>query len=648
MTGANSFSDRMSPMKRLTFTLLIFLFALALLTTAPQAAHSQEPGPPPLATAGSAADSTPASPTFGPTAVQPNTVSNVADTQLVVTGSGFLEGSAVILDGYGALDTTFVSASMLRALLPAGAPAGRYHVRVVNPDASAAVLENGLTITAPAPTAGPTDTPQPTNTPAPTAFVRPVIVVQSYGASAAEITPGSNLDFEMTLANAGQTTATNVIATFVTGDFTPRATGGVRAIGNLTPGQSSRFWQPLAAGSGLTGGGIATLQVRVTYTDVSGTAYEETFALTFPVRRAASGVAATATPTPTATATATAAPRLRPQLLVAHYAADKDPLSPGSRFNLSMDVLNQGTSGARRITLIVGGGVEGSLPPAEGTPPPGGVPGAGGEFGNFAPVGSSNVRFLGDLAQNETLTANVELIVNANTDPGAYPVIVSFVYTDAEGASYIDEQVVTLLVFETPNVDINFYMEPPPLFVGQPGPLPVQLVNIGKASTIFGNMNVSAPGAQLTNNNVFVGALEPGGFYPLDANIIPAEPGPLDLTVRVSYTDDFNQPQVITRTLTVEVMDAPVFEEPPIDPNTGEPINPEGPIGPGGPFPGDEGASGNETWRQKAWRFILGLLGLSSGPPASDPGMMPGEGIPPMDGPVMPGPSGPGVGGPAQ
>lgn len=606
---------------------LIVILGLALLIGAARPVVGQETG-----------TETPGPVGFGPTAVQPNRVSNTVDTQLVVTGAGFEDGAAVVVDGYGALDTTFVSASMLRALLPAGAAAGVYDVRVVNPDAAAAVLPEALTITAPAPTAGPTDTPEPTNTPQPTAFVRPVIVVQSYGASSAQITPGSNLDFEMTLANAGQAVASNVIATFVSGDFTPRATGGVRAIGNLAQGQSSRFWQPLAAGSGLTSGGIATLEVRVTYTDLLGTAYEETFALTFPVVRTASGVAPTETPTPTATATATSAPRLRPQLLISAYEADVDPLTPGSRFRLSMDILNQGNADARRVTLIVGGGVEEVVPPAEGTPQPGGgVSGAGGEFGNFAPVGSSNVKFLGDLAQDETLVAHVDLIVNASTDPGAYPVVVSFVYTDAEGGSFVDEQVVTLLVYKSPQVEINFYMEPPPFFVGQPGPLPLQLVNVGSSSTIFGNMGVTAPGAQLTNNNIFVGALEPGGFFPLDASLLPEQPGPLELTVRVSYTDDFNQAQVITRTLSVEVMEmeAPPFEEePPIDPGTG------GPAGPMDPGMGEGGS--NETWRQKAWRFILGLIGLSSGP-RSDPGGMPPGGFPPPGGDPGMGPgSGPG------
>lgn len=583
----------------------------------------------------------PTSVDFGPTAVQPNNVSNGADTQLVVTGAGFADGAAVILDGYGALDTTFVSASMLRALLPANVPPGTYDIRVVNPDAASAVLPGALTITA---VAGPTNTPEPSATPQPTAFSRPVIIVQSYGASSAEITPGQNLDFEITLANAGQSVASNIIATFVSGDFIPRATGGVRSVGTLSQGQSSRFWQPLFATGDLSGRATAVLEVHVAYTDVAGTSYNETFSLTFPVVRPSSGggPAATSTPTPTPTI----APRLRPQLLVAAYETDKEQLEPGVRFTLQLEVRNQGNADAERITLIVGGGTDSDgVPPPDGTPGtgpsvPGGVSGGGGEFGNFAPVGSSNVRYLGGLREGDTLEAEVQLIVNASTEPGAYPVIVSFVYNDATGTSFVDEQVVTLLVYSRPQVEINFYMEPPLLFAGQPGPIPLQIINIGKESTIFGNLSVTGEGAEFTNNNIFVGALEPGGFFPLDASVIPEQPGTLELIAQVSYTDDFNQQQVISRTLTMEVMEA-MIEEPPIDPGMG------GPDGPGMP-PMEPEPGGAESWQQKVWRFVLGLIGLSSGPAQPDvidPGFPPPGGEPPLDepGPVIPG----GPGGPA-
>ncbi|MCZ7669858.1 MAG: hypothetical protein M5U34_23105 [Chloroflexi bacterium] len=87
----------------------------------------------------------------------------------------------------------------------------------------------------------------------------------------------------MTLANAGQIPASNIIATFISGSFVARDTGGVRAIGGLQPGEKARFWQPLAASADLAGQAIGTLEVKVDYTDSNGTAYSETFALTFPI-----------------------------------------------------------------------------------------------------------------------------------------------------------------------------------------------------------------------------------------------------------------------------------------------------------------------------------------------------------------------------
>ena len=199
------------------------------------------------------------------TEVQPNTITGGIPTELVITGNGFVTGAVVILDGYGALTTVFVSANVLRATVSSDVPAAVYDLTVVNPDATSATLPGALTVLN---HPGPTNTPLATGTPAPTTFVRPLLTVQSYGASSSEIVPGENLDFEMTLINSGQIAATNVIVSFEAGDFTPRTTGGVVAIGALNPSETNRFWQPLAASRSLAGNSIATLPVKVTYTDV--------------------------------------------------------------------------------------------------------------------------------------------------------------------------------------------------------------------------------------------------------------------------------------------------------------------------------------------------------------------------------------------
>lgn len=539
------------------------------------------------------------------TSVQPNAVSSANAVTLVVTGAGFTNDAVVVVEGYGALGTTFVSATVLTAALPAGVPTGVYAVTVILSDASSATLPNALTVTG------------STATPAPTAFARPLLVVQSYGASSVEIPPGVDLDFEMTLVNAGQSTATNIVATFPSGDFVPRVTGGVRAIGTVGPGQTARFFQPLASSVSLAGKTIATLEVKVSYTDANGTPYNETFTLTFPVAQPQrSGPAATATPTPTAR------PALRPQLVVTSSSTDVSQLQPGGRFMLNLSVQNVGNANAKRVTVIVGGGTSaGTTGGASGTAQPGGgVSGAGGEFTNFAPLNSSNVQFLGDLAAGASITAQQILIVNASTKPGAYTLKLSFAYTDDKNSSFTDDQVVTLLVYQPPLLDLSFYRDPGPLFAGQPNSLPLQVVNLGRSVVVLGNVKVAAAqgGAQFSNNVALVGNLDIGFPFTLDAIVIPDQPGSLELTVNVDYTDDFNQPQTITKTLTVEVLES----GPVIDPG-------EEPGLPGGPPPEPQ------TFLQKLWRFFLGLIGLDSGPPGGGSVPPPGE-VPPPEGLPLP------------
>ncbi len=526
---------------------------------------------------------------------QPGTVSNATSTSILVSAAGLQAGAQVVLDNFGALVTT-VEGAGLRAEIPAGIPAGAYTVRVVNPDGGTA------TAAAPLNVLGPTSTPAPTTTPAPTAFARPQLVVISFGASTPEIVPDQNLDFEMTVQNAGGGTATNIVAEFVAGDFQPRTTGGIRSLGSLAPGATSRFFQPLYATKDLRGKQIAVQEVKVTYTNPEGQSYSDSFRLTFPVKQPVSGpVQPTATPT--------TAPIVRPQLLVTAYNTDVAQLQPGSAFSLELDLQNVGTGPARRVTLIVGGGSTSSVP--GGTPDPGnpgGVTGGGGDFTNFAPLGASNVQSLGDLEAGQTFVARQPLIVNSTTAAGAFPMKLTFIYIDAQGKSYQDDQVITLLVFKSPQVEIAFSRDPGLLIMGQPNILPLQVTNLRKDSTILGNMRVgvaedSGSGATFENNTALIGALEAGGSYPLDATVYPDAAGTLPLVVTINYTDDFNQPQTITATLDVEVMDAP-----PIDPN----FPPDG-----GPVdPGIDNTQ--ESFTDMLVRFLKGFLGLGSG--RSSPG----------------------------
>lgn len=532
---------------------------------------------------------------FEITGVTPEIISNNHDNTITISGNDFISGAVVSLDGYGSLSTSYSSSTTLMATVPAGIPIGVYSVTITNPDATTASLSSALTVITEVPTVSPSSTAtiavSTSTSKPPIGYERPVIVVDTYSLSQDTISPGDSFTLYVTLYNAGQKYATNAVATFTPGDLMPRESGGVIAVGEIAPGNHSAFGQPFLLNSDVWAS-VTSINMLVTYTDETGIMYSETFTITLPVFHSYSPIK---TPTPTPTQSPTAS--IKPQLVITGYTTDITPLQPGVQFNLSINIQNMGNSTAKRVTMIVGGG-SGSSSVDGGTQQPGGISGASGEFTNFAPIGSSNIQSLGDFSPGNSSDVNQSLIVNVNTTPGAYPLKISFVYIDDQNHVLIDDQVITLLIYRLPLLDISFYQEVTTLYMGQPNMLPLQVVNLGRNSIVLGNMRVNGQVGQFSNNTILVGTLDPGGYFTLDATYTPDLPGPTDLIVSIDYTNDFNQPQVITKTLSVNV-----FEQPVIEPSTDGSQN--GGIDVSPPAP--------ETFLQKVWRFILGIIGLDSG-----------------------------------
>lgn len=423
--------------------------------------------------------------------------------------------------------------------------------------------------------------------PPPTAAGRPLLVLDSYGVSGdQEITPGQQLELRLTLVNRGQDFARNVLITFTGTDFLPVDTGGVRALNEVDPNEKVNVFQSLIANPALSGQSLATLTVNLSYTSLDGSAsFTETLTITINLKKPSLGGPARPTATPTLIS--------RPQLVVTAYQTDVDPLQPGAIFELKLDIRNLGTANARSVTMVLGGGA--SLN-EQGTPVPGGS-----ELSTFAPLGASNVIFLGDVPVGETISTAQKLIVNVTANPGAYPFKLSFIYDDEKGGRQVNDQVITLLIYQLPQVEVGFYRDPGIFYTNQMSMLPLQVTNLGRKTAVLGNMRVTSPNADITNNVTLVGSLEPGGYFTLDANLMPFQPGPLEIEISINYTDDFNQPRTITQTLAVEVMEMPAPEFP----TDGFPVEPPPPA--------------EETFWLRVLRFLRGLIGLDSAEPTPAP-----------------------------
>ncbi len=263
---------------------------------------------------------------------------------------------------------------------------------------------------------------------------RPVVVVNGYD-TGGSVRGGQEFTLKLQFVNSGQLEADNILINFDSTSFLPKGTGGVKAIAVMGPGGDQTITQNFVVGSDLTWSSVGSLTGTYTYEDQLGKAYAGNFSLTISITSpVSSGSYATATPN---------IPK-RPQLVVSNYTADVDPLQPGTIFTLKLDVRNLGQADASTVTMVLGGGVTTS---DTGTPGPGGVSGSSGELTNFAPLGSSNVVYMGSLAKDAVVSIPVKLIVNVSTVPGAYTLKLSFVYNDAKGNRLVDDQVITLLVY---------------------------------------------------------------------------------------------------------------------------------------------------------------------------------------------------------
>lgn len=410
---------------------------------------------------------------------------------------------------------------------------------------------------------------------------RPQLIITSYSIDAKYAKVGTVFTLTGVLENRGPVMAYNNNIAFEGEGFFPQNNGGVQYIQNISPsGGKWTFTQKFMVGDVLDYVETGVVKATVAYLDAAGKAYTDTFNLSIPVT---SGINYSATATPKTT--------LRPQLVITQNTTDIDPLQPGSIFELNLKVKNLGSTDAKSVNLILGGGA--NTVNDLGTP----QPGAGADLTNFAPLGSSNIVVVGDVAAGAEVDIKLKLVVNVTTVPGAYTLKTSFAYTDVASKNFVDDQVITLLVYQLPQVEVSFYRDPGMMTAGMPNVLPLQVTNLGKKSSILGNMTVSADGVDVFNNTALVGALDPGGYFTLDSEIMPFAEGALEVRVTINYTDDFNQAREIVQTLNVEVMPEPVFTPDPMMDENGMPFE----------------QPSVETFWGKVGRFFRGLFGLDSG-----------------------------------
>ena len=454
---------------------------------------------------------------------------------------------------------------------------------------------------------------------------RPMLYIADYstGDGKKSVNPYGTFGLNFTLANNGKAFANNIVMTFSSQDFDPldgsvitfyEVDARVKGPDGSLDGNFVKSTHTFKVNDMSTWKYSGLITATTSYTNPTGVnQYSDTFIFAITINQSGSGtVAATATPTAVQ----------RAQMVVNNYSADIDPLQPGSTFKLSLDVKNVGSEMARNVSLVYGGSTITTNP--EGTPEAGGVSGGSGDVTVFAPIGKSNVVLLGDFSAGSSLSPEQEFVVNVTAQPGAYPLKLSFVYTDAKGKRVIDDQVITLLVFSLPQLEITFYNPVEGMFsVGEMGSLPIQITNLARKSVVLGNVVVTSEAGEMSNNSVLVGTLEPGGYFTIDPMFIPFQEGTTTIKLEIRYTDDFNQLRTYNSQLQVEVMpEMPMPEPYPLLDENGNPVLDENGnpiiIDPMNPQPFPNEPVQDPGFFAKIWNAIKGFFGFGTSDNSTD------------------------------
>jgi hypothetical protein len=379
---------------------------------------------------------------------------------------------------------------------------------------------------------------------------RPQVVIEEAHTEPPTLGPGDAFSLTLCLANHGSRTATQVVVGAASPDLAVPAGGSnVVALDQIAIGTRVTTTLPLVLGE-VTQAGRRNLAMALEYGDYSGGAYADQQSVGLEVRTALAD---------------------RPQLIIEGYHTRPDSLAPGSTFTLTLVLRNVGGGDAERLVLTLGGEAESGLGP-------------------FAPLGSSNVKFVPSLAAGAVIEIMQSLVVDGSAESASYGLPVALAFDDARGTRHTDSQLISVLVRERPHFQIGFYRPVGEPLVGQAFPLPVEVTNIGRGLVNVSTLELTSEQVEIQDGSLYLGPLDGGTSGSLEATGIAREGGTAEVVVTIHYLDDFEQAQVMTETLTVEVADVPE------------------------PTPGPEGEAAEQQagfWR-RVLRILRGLVGLGS------------------------------------
>jgi hypothetical protein len=454
------------------------------------------------------------------TGVEPSKISKLSGGTLSIYGTGFTQGAAVRLVGYGLLDAAVLTNTAIRAVVPPGLPSGTYDLEVILANGTSTIAGGAVRIKSPA-----EPSPTPTSSTEWYVYGQPQLLIQSSKTTPESLRPGGAFTLTLQITNRGDYTATKLRIALSSLDLAvPRGGSNLVVVDTLESNQTIQVDLPLALSEKATPG-YNSLNIQLDFSDYVGRDFTSNQSVGLNVTNALSD---------------------QPLILLTAYSTEPESIAPGDAFTLLLEISNVGKKDAEQLLLTLGGQDGTGLKP-------------------FAIIDSGNVKFIPMIPAGEALKVEQHLVLDGTANPGVYNLPVSLSYDGPDGSRQNENQVLNLMASRRPQLQIDFYRSVPPGLAGQPIELPIEVVNIGRDLVNVSTVQISGEKMEISDGSAFLGALDGGTSGSMDATIVAQESGTLPILVTVNYLDDFNHPRVITQTLSVQV------EAPQITPQVGGP-----------------------------------------------------------------------------
>ncbi len=347
--------------------------------------------------------------------------------------------------------------------------------------------------------------------------------------------PDAAVQGKFKITNSGDNDAHNVKVTLQglsAAGISLRQDTDVRYLESIASQEGTEVEFNLFAAPSLTDSSVM-LQVKLDYTDISGTAYSEINTVFIPLLNGEArddgeeGI---------------------PRLIINRYDFGSQEIRAGSRFLLQLDLKNASRNQTIRNLKV-------TVQSPDGT---------------FMPVDASNTLFIEEISPQEVYPTTLLLTAKPDAENKPYSMNITFEYEAKSGQAFNSQEVISISVLQPPRLVVG-----DPVFYGQPMmyqmlPVNLEFYNLGK--TMLHNLMVKAEGPfQIEGGSYFVGNFNPGMSESFNFALTPSEPGEITGSVVFSFEDSIGTPMEVRRDFDLSVMEPFVPDESDFRPPMPEP-----------------------------------------------------------------------------